>query len=240
MTIQKGETEAALIGSDADIRTSKTLATLSQPTELRDAPDEFILAEYAGLQSLRQGLVTLGENRLNFFLATVSGALVGAGLLIDKLSTYGDLVFYVVGFIFAGLLLLGIATFVRMVERSIGVVIYSRGMNRLRRYFVDKNPDIERYIIQPINDDWPSFESLGFKEKGASTIGLSEMVAALNSTIVSVIIAIGIRLFLTDSPIIVIVSGTIGFMLTLSTQILYHNSRIKEMKKKTRINFPTQ
>src|SRR5689334_18316758 len=130
MTIQKDKAGSASIDSGTDIRTSKTASTLSQSAELSNAPDEFILAEYAGLQSLRQGLVTLGENRLNFFLATVSGALVGAGLLIDKLSTYGDLVFYVVGFILAGLLLLGVATFVRMVERSIGVVIYSRGMNR--------------------------------------------------------------------------------------------------------------
>ncbi len=46
----------------------------------KDRIVDFMLAEYETLRDFRQTSVTLGENRLNFYLACVSGAAVGLGL----------------------------------------------------------------------------------------------------------------------------------------------------------------
>ena len=73
----------------------ESMKSQNQTTTQQHAVD-FMIAEYETLRNLRQDLITLGENRLNFFLASVSGAAVFVAL-ISQLSTYQEIVLFVVG-----------------------------------------------------------------------------------------------------------------------------------------------
>jgi hypothetical protein len=101
----------------------------SKPDDCAD----FMKSEYETLLNFRQSLITLGENRLNFFLATVSGAAVGIGL-INQVSTNKEIIYFVSGVILIGLFLLGLVTFVRTVERSIGIVVYTPRLKNIWFY----------------------------------------------------------------------------------------------------------
>ena len=50
-------------------------------------------------------------------------------------------------------LLLGIATFIRLVEVQREAMVYITGMNRIRHHFADVSPAAARYFVLPIHDD---------------------------------------------------------------------------------------
>jgi len=100
-----------------------------KPIVARETVD-FLLAEYETLRSVKSELVSHGENRVNFFLAVVSGAMVGLALLSQS-PALGEVPPVVIGTVLIGILLLGLMTFARTVDRAIGIKLYARGMNRI-------------------------------------------------------------------------------------------------------------
>jgi len=199
-----------------------------------------MLAEYNTLRELRQSLDTVGENRVNFFLATASGSVVGLAL-INQLSVQVEILFFLNGAVFVGLFSLGLITFARMVERSVNIILFTRGMNRIRRYFSDRHPAIERYLWLPVYDDKPSLKAtlFDFKARRWSLTGLPPMVAIINSiitTVGSVILArIALNIVIEWSLII----GVGAFLLAMTFQYRYYSNRVQAKRQSTLINFPS-
>ena len=200
---------------------------------------DFMLAEYSALRDLRQNLVTLGENRFNLFLGAVSGALVGLALLHQLSGGNTEIMYLVDGAIITGLFFLGLITFVRTVEREIGITVYARGMNRVRRYFVEHNQNIKDYIILPISDDRPSFQSIGFRPRGILAMGLPAMVAIINSVVAGIGALVFAKEILSLPTAWAIVIAVSIFIVISFAQNRYQATRITEMEKKTDIRFPT-
>jgi len=199
---------------------------------------DFMLVEYATLRVFRQDLLTLGENRLNFFLAAVSGAIVGLALL-NQIPGHEEMVSSVSGIIIMSLLFIGLITFARMIERSIGVVIYTRGINCIRRWFAEQSPSIKEYLVLPMSDEEPTFRATGFLSKGTSSLGLPEVVAVVNSSIAGIGAAIlaGESLGLQIGWVCVL--GGSVFLVALLLQNIYHVVRTREAERKMVIRFPT-
>src|SRR5687768_3373915 len=141
---------------------------------------KFLLAEYELIRSLRSDLIHVGESRVNFFLATLSGAFVGLALL-SKSSVLGDTLTVINGSILAGLFFIGVITFLLSVERDIRVNFYARGLNRIRQYFAHEMPSIKDYLILPIHDDIPSFNTIEFSTKSTYLLNLSGIIRIINS-----------------------------------------------------------
>lgn len=128
----------------------------------------FMLEEYTTLRELKISLDSKGENRVNFYLATISGASVALGLL-NQLSIPLELLYFLNAAVFIGILILGNITFARMVERTTRNTEYERGMNRIRRYFVDNYPNIKNIFSSPssmINPDLAILYLISKKEDG--------------------------------------------------------------------------
>jgi hypothetical protein len=51
------------------------------------------------------------------------------------------------------LLFLGIFTFKRVLQTAVEDIIYARGINRIRHYYVESAPETRRYFVQSIHDD---------------------------------------------------------------------------------------
>ncbi len=210
----------------------------ASPSE--DKVVDFMLEEYATLREMRLSLDSLGESRVNFFLATISGAIVGLAL-INQLASYVEIIFFINGAIFVGLLLFGLVTFARMVERTVKNTSYSRGMNRIRRYFVEKHPEIEPYLWLPTSDDKPSFgyAVYNFKTKRLGLTGLAPMVAIINSIIATVGIVILMTIVLATPIFLTLLIGTIAFILVAATHYRYLVKRMKKMKEVIEVRFPS-
>ncbi len=202
---------------------------------------EFMLAEYSTLRELRLSLDSLGENRVNFYMAAISGSIVGLAL-INQLSTYPDIVYFIDGTIIVALFLFGLITFARMVERNVRIISYTRGMNRIRRYFADKHPNIQPYLWLPITDDVPSFnyKSINLQKRKLSLSGLTPMVGVINSIIATAGIVILTRVVLDASTTGALLAGMLAFMIMTFLQYRYLASRMSRAKTLAEVRFPPQ
>jgi hypothetical protein len=198
---------------------------------------DFMLAEYTTLLQFRQDLLRLGENRLNFFLAAVSGAVVGLALL-STMEDHEVIVVSVSGIIIVGLLLVGWVTFARMVERSAGVVRYTKGMNCIRGWFSDQIPDIKKCLVLPSSADQPPFSATGFLSKGSSSLGLWEAVAVINCIVAGAGASILCTIWTSQTGLVISCGGAV-FAIFLFVQIIYYHCRIRQIQEKWEAEFAT-
>ena len=80
------------------------------------------------------------------------------------------------------MLILGLFTFYRLVERRIRASELLRAINRIHAYFVRHDPLLETYFYWPPCDDGPSFRG-----GGTPLAGLRDMVALLDSLFVGIL-----------------------------------------------------
>ena len=74
------------------------------------------------------------------------------------------------------MIILGILTFHRLIERRIRAVENLRALNRIHRYFVDRDARLVDYFYWPPCDDVPSFHG-----RGGVFAGLRDIIAFANS-----------------------------------------------------------
>jgi predicted adenylyl cyclase CyaB len=118
----------------------------------------------------------LGENRLNIYLAIVTAVI---GFLV-YFKTQNPLIIF---FACLATLIFGVLTLLRMVHRNLISHEEMRAANRIRRYFVDRDHRILKYLKYPPCDDEPARE---WKWKNG---GLVDTVVLLNCLLVAIIIA---------------------------------------------------
>lgn len=90
--------------------------------------------------------------RSGMFLSLLSGAVVALAL-VAQATDFGE------GFVLFALLLLpvvlfvGLATYVRLIEVQNEDVVWVRGMNRLRRAYLEIDPEIARHFVTGSSED---------------------------------------------------------------------------------------
>jgi hypothetical protein len=212
----------------------KNTQNASNPQENRDNTQalDFMIAEYETLRTFRQDLISLGENRFNFFLVILSGTAVSLTWL-NQLSGYQDVVYLITAIVIGGMLLLGLTTFARITHRNASIILYTRGMNRIRRYFVENYPNIEEHIILDIYDDQPAFKSPSMREQ------LPIMLAIINGMIASIGGAVLARVVFVWSMMATVLVGLGSFVILFLAQLSYHNLQSRNRERKLKIYFPT-
>jgi hypothetical protein len=201
--------------------------TTQKPT--LESMNEFMLAEYKALVDSKGREIERGQSYINSFLTITSGAAAFLALMSQIASNS----FYYVGvWIMFVLLLLGIVSFFRVIERDIRIRKYWRRMSRIRNYFVTNEPSIERYMPYSIYDDKPTY-----LHKGLERIGLRSVVSLINS-------AVGATLVYLIMPIlwqteIRIVIAAITFVVLIILHELYADKLGRAAESKEEVRFPS-
>ena len=152
--------------------------------ETRDPSTEAMLAEHERLADLYLHNAEMGERRTSLYLTVISaGAAVFLGIAQFG-AEMSSLLWPGIGFL-AGLLVIGLVTFQRLIERRIRAAEYLRAINRVHRYFVENDPSLEPFFYWPPCDDVPSFAG-----NGQALTGLRDVIAVLNSIFVGILIAV--------------------------------------------------
>jgi hypothetical protein len=199
---------------------------------------DFMLAEFETLRCLRSDMNSVGESRVSIFLVAVSGGLVGLALLNES-SGLEEVLPLITGVVLAGLLFLGLVTFGRTIERDINIKLYARGLNRIRRYFVQLDPDLREYLLLPISDDRPRFGTLGSLPSGGQLFTLESMVAVINSTVATVAVsAFTIRILGLENVQVGIIA-ILAFLVVCGAHYRYMSIRFKKAENQTEICFPS-
>jgi len=113
-----------------------------------DSTLEILLAELNIIANHWEHSDQIAESRLNILLTSTSGA-AAVLILLDQLGISSNSILEVSGIVFIILWMLGILTFIRMLERNFVTIRSSRSMNRIRGYFVKRKPELLPYLNIP-------------------------------------------------------------------------------------------
>lgn len=200
---------------------------------------DIMTAEYEALREARALVHTSSNNSANLFFAAISGATI-AFTLIGQLSGVGETLFLTGLVVLSASLLLGLVTFVRVLEGHIANRVYIRGMNRIRRYFVELAPIVADYVILPVNDDVPTFLSVDFApSRWAILLSAAGTIAIINSIVGSVLIGILMRVASCLPTLLSILVGSVVFIVMFIAHQRYQVRRLQKAEKETEIRFPS-
>jgi hypothetical protein len=185
---------------------------------------EFLLKEFDQADSERIRLRAEAIQRLNYFL-TLTSAILG-GLVFFGQSGQIQTVIYVLIAALVFLSVIGWQTFRYIIIRDINSDRMLRAQGRIRRYFVDNDPQIKDYLMWQTHDE-PS----GYITKNDSAIRrTSQTVMAL---LLSLLTSLLISLFNTQQTTLIPI-GIILFVVLLFALEFYAQSQFREAVKSAR------
>lgn len=111
-----------------------------------------LTTEHFTLQGARSQTVSESASRATLYVMAVSSALVGLGF-IGQVSEVGDVFDIFALTVLPTLYVLGLFTFVRLVESSVEDVLYGRAINRIRNYYLELAGDQARLFVLSGHDD---------------------------------------------------------------------------------------
>ncbi len=150
-----------------------------------ESTSSFLLAEHQRISSLYQHNAAMGERRISIHLLFVAGGgtlLLSLPEILKQPGATGRIFPLIESLLLPGLIIVllmgieGIFTFQRIIERRLRATEYLRAINKINRFFADRDPNLLRYLAWPPNDDQPPF---GQRSLGVSD--LRDVGAVLNS-----------------------------------------------------------
>ena len=145
-----------------------------------------LLAEHQRLAALYQHNSDMGDKLVATYLTIVS-VMVAVMLGIIQLETSQLTLIPVELILIMVMMCVGAITYARLLERRARSVEYLRAINRIHRFFVEKDENLLNYLYWQAYDDRPPV-----KIGGTSIGGLRDMVALINS----VVAGLGVGIFL--------------------------------------------
>ena len=113
----------------------------------------FMTTEHFVLQTARSATIQEANGRANLFLTAVSSATIALAF-VAQVTQMGEpfLLFSLI--LLPCLYFIGLVTFVRAVQVGIEDMVHARGMARIRHYYVELAPSMQRYLIHSTHDDY--------------------------------------------------------------------------------------
>ncbi len=199
-----------------------------------DPATSFLLAEHERLAELYLSTREIAERRATLFLTLTTTAVgVIVALFQFKLPPLDFLETALAATV--AVLLFGLITFHRLVERSMQGTEYLRAINRLHRYFVDSAPKIEPYLYWPAYDNVPRYDFRGVG--GAET---REIVALVDSFLVGAAISLAVLIREQRALLPAIALGFVALFAVLFAHRGYEHFAMtrEERRKASLVQFP--
>ncbi len=184
-------------------------------------------------------------SRAGMFLSTLSGAVVALGL-VGGASGFGEAFTLFALVILPVVLVIGVATYIRLGASNYHEALCVVGMNRIRAAYLELAPDLERYFVMSAHDDFPGMGvTMGVPPGGGRFFWLAQMISGtptvimiLNSVLVGAIAAIA-ALRMGAAPPAVLIVGAVGFVFSVTIQSSYTQRAIAKLQAGHRPMFPT-
>jgi hypothetical protein len=139
--------------------------------------------------------MTWGEifSRTNTFLTVVSAAVIALSFVAQG-SGFGEKLHVIAALVLPVVLLVGLGTFLRLVEADVEDTWLIIGMNRIRHAYLELAPDLEPYFVTSSNDDGPGvMRTYAFRDRvgiGHWLSGSPLLVGLIEATVFGVLAAI--------------------------------------------------
>ena len=184
-------------------------------------------------------------SRAGMFLTTLTGAIVALAL-VAQASAFGDAFTLFALVILPVVLLIGVATWIRLGASNYHEAQCVIGMNRIRAAYLEFAPDVERYFVMSAHDDPPGIGITMGVQPGGGTLfwlvqilaGTGTVVMILNAVLTGVIAAL-VALRIEGAASATLGVGALGFVVALVLQGLYTRRAIRQVQAGLRPLFPT-
>lgn len=214
-----------------------------QDNELsREVVAQYLVSELEMLHQRAEASEQFVANKTNFFVALTT-AIVGGLLFLFKEHADESTTILVVVFALGFLLVMGWVVFKQSVDMVASAAIYYRRAGRIRQWFVDNAPTVEKYIPFTVTDERPPLYVPHAPLRDFNTI-----VASLNAGLVSILA--GYLFFISSqtrlSPIsrtrlVVVLAGSLFVIMFYVQFRIYKNhlmAKEKSEKEQGKVHFP--
>ena len=192
--------------------------------ELRDAAVDILTTEHFTLQSARGVAAAESSSRSALFLTVLSAALVALALAA-QVAEPGDvllLALLALGVVF----FLGHVTYLRVLATVIEDYLYVREINRIRHFYVETVPGIEKYFVLSHHDDdhnvhWSMGMHVG-KREGLLTSAAA--VGVVNAVVGGILVALAVQLAVAPARAVTIWIGG-GVAVLIAAAMFAHGRR---------------
>jgi hypothetical protein len=158
-----------------------------------------LTTEHFTLQTARSATISDSNGRSALYLSTVTGAVVALAF-IGQVAHVGQVFFLFALALLPALILLGMLTYLRLVHTAIEDLFYARAINRIRRHYLDLDPDAQRWFLLCGYDDPPGvMASMGLAAPGGAPSHrhllshAASMVAVVTSIITGAFMALAVN-----------------------------------------------
>lgn len=174
-----------------------------------------LVTEHFVLQSARSTTVSEAVGRSAVYLTCVSSAVVAFGFFAAATHRLAP----VVATVLPALIILGIFTFVRLVETSVENVVFLRRIEAIRRYYAALDPAAAAFFASPdSNSATAALASTGMRA------GMAEMLftgASMIAAVTSILAGVGATLLLDTASVPLLAAVIIGVAATIVTFSLH-------------------
>jgi hypothetical protein len=215
------------------------------PTDRRGAPDpEQLLTalstEHFTLQGARSQTMSESSARASVYVLAVSSALVALGF-IGQLSDVGDVFNAFALTVLPTLYLLGIVTFVRLVECGAEDFRYGLAINRIRHYYEEVAGDRANLFLLSGHDDGAGvFANMGLPAEGRKPyFAFSSAILVINSVVGGTAVAVAVGAFLEASLGLAVGVGIAAAIVSVVAWIRYADRLLEAIAAQTEPLFPS-
>jgi hypothetical protein len=184
-----------------------------------------LTTEHFNLQSARTGTISEANGRSTLYLGTLSSAVIA--LAFAKEGSGLDDRFYLFGLtLLLPVFLLGIFTYLRLVQTFIEDLLYTIASLRIREFFVGLDPALAPFFPPTDSRGVPKLERMGVLPTSRLQILLTaaSMVACIDSIVAGVATALAVS-GLAGAAVPVAAAIGVAVSLVLATAFLLHQER---------------
>ena len=197
--------------------------------------------EHYTLQSAQAQEVADINGRNTLFIGAVSSALIALAF-IGQISHLGTAFFVFSLVLFPSLFFMGLVTFEWVVQATNTIMIYERGINRIRHLYLEYAPQMHPYFILSSHDDADSVLGAVAIRRSAWQVLFAPpgMNAVINSVLVGVFVGLLLSGLFSFSLPICTSTGVLTFLLSLGIHLRYYWAQVKRRERNLPVHFPSQ
>jgi len=212
--------------------TSATASATASATEVTPAMRLQILStEHWSLLASRALAWNETFARAGMFLSALTGAIVALAL-VAQATQFGEDFRLLALVILPVVLFVGIGTMLRMGMAQYHDVVCVVGMNRIRAAYMELAPDLQRFMVMGVHDDWRGIDITMAVEPGHSLpirmIASGPMLISVVNAVLLAAIASLLTIQLGSPGLPALGAGVLGFVIGLVVQIWYARRAISK------------
>jgi hypothetical protein len=168
-----------------------------------------LTTEHVTLQGARASTISESSVRATLYVGAVSSALIALGFL-GQASEFGAAFDAFALVVLPTVYLLGLFTFVRLVQSSIEDLLCGRAINRIRSFYLQLSGEESRYILLGGHDDVYGVLAnmgIGKPSRWQLYLTLASMIAVLNSVVGGTTLPLAARLLSASIETSVLIGG---------------------------------